>query len=144
MDIWLPFHHAGRDQVLHILTNVGQLQPPEYDGSSPNPSPLVETLARRVEGEWARVPGRHVQDLTADHLIPLAEVTKRFKELVFSDNDRNTVLDLVERVIPALEGRRDGGYDGPGEDVRDVVNELLEKLRSPTHSASRRSTFWLR
>ena len=131
MDIWLPFHHAGQDQVLRIFTNVGELPLPGYDGSNP---PFDKFLQKFVEDEWAGVPGRHAQDLAADRLTPLAEVTKGFGELMFTDNDRNSVLLVVEQVIPSLERRRDDGYDGPGEDIRGIINDLLENLRTPMQS----------
>jgi len=140
MDIWLPFHHEGRDRVLRILTTVGELLPPEYDGSS-RPS-FDKPLEKVVEDEWAGVPGRHPRDLTADRLEPLAEVTKQFKGLFFTESNRKAVLAAVERVIPSLERRRDDDYEGPGEDVRGIVDDLLEKLRTPMQSTSRRSTYW--
>ena len=143
MDIWLPFHHVGRDQVLHILTIVGELLLPRYDGYNP---PFNKFLEKCVEDEWAGVPGRPAQDLkglTADRLTPLAEVTKRLGGLVFTDNDRKAVLAVVERVVPSLVRRRDDGYDGPGEDIHDIVNDLLENLRLPMQSTSRRSTYWI-
>jgi len=137
MDIWLPFHHAGRHQVLHILTNVGELLLPGYDGTNP---PLDKFLEKVVEDEWARVPMRPAQDLTADRLTPLAEVTKRLGELVFTENDRKEVLAVVGRVIPSLERRRD---DGPGDDIRNIVDDLLVNLQLPMQSTSRRSTYWI-
>ena len=129
MSIWLPFCQEGPDHVLHILTNVGELSHREYDGFAP--SPLEKLLEKLVEDEWARVPGRVAKDLTADRLRPLAEVTRRFKELVFTESERRAVLSVVERVIPSLERRRGGGYEGPGEDIRGIVNDLLENLRVP-------------
>jgi len=140
MDIWLPFHHEGRDQVLRILTTVGELLPPEHDG--PNRPSFDKALEKVVEDEWAGVPGRLPMDLTADRLEPLAEVTKQFKELLFTESNRTAILAAVERVVPSLERRRDDGYEGPGEDVRGIVDDLLEKLRTPMRSTSRRSTFW--
>jgi len=140
MDIWLPFHHEGRDQVLRILTTVGELLPSENDG--PDRPSFDKPLEKVVEDEWARVPGRLPIDLTADRLEPLAEVTKQFKELFFTESDRRAVLAAVERVIPSLERRRDDSYEGPGEDVRGIVNDLLGKLRTSIQSTSRRSTFW--
>jgi hypothetical protein len=127
MDIWLPFHHEGRDQVLRILTTVGELLPPGHDGSN-GPS-LDKSLDKVVEDEWAGVPGRLPMDLTADRLEPLAEVTKQFKELFFTESNRKAVLAAVERVIPALEKRRDDGYEGPGEDVRGIVDDLLGTMK---------------
>jgi len=134
MDIWLPFHHEGRDRVLRILTTVGELLPLEYDGSN-RPS-FDKPLEKVVEDEWAGVPGRHPMDLTADRLEPLAEVTKQFKGLFFTESNRKAVLAAVERVIPSLERRRDDDYEGPGEDVRGIVDDLLEKLRTPMQSTS--------
>jgi len=136
MDIWLPFHRAGRDQVLHILTNVGELLLPRYDGSNP---PFDSFIGNLVADEWAGLPGRLLKDLTASRLEPLAEVTRRFKELLFTEIDRRAVLAVVEQVIPSLERRRDDGYDGPGEDIRGIVDDLRENLRTPM----RRSTYWI-
>jgi len=134
MDIWLPFRHEGPDHILCILSKIGGLPLLEYDGSNP---PLDEFLEKLVEDEWSGIPGRHVQDLTADRLRPLAEVTERFKELLFAESDRRAVLAVVEQVIPSLE-RQDGG---PGEDVRRTIDDLLKKLRS--QSTRRRSnTYW--
>jgi len=128
MDIWLPFRYAGRDQALHILTNVGELLLPASDSSNP---PLDKPLEKFVEDEWAGVSGRPLKDLTASRLEPLAEVTKRFKELTFTENDRKVVLGTVERVIPSLERRRDDGYHGPGEDICGLVDDLIGNLQTP-------------
>jgi hypothetical protein len=39
--------------------------------------------------EWAAVPGRLLEDLTADRLGPLAEVTEQFRNLfLFAEEDR--------------------------------------------------------
>jgi len=139
MVIWVPFHHGGRGQVLRILTTVGQLLPPECDGSN---HPLNKSLEKVLEGEWAGVPGCLLEDLTASRLEPLAEGTKRFKELFFTESNRKAVLATVERVIPSLERRRDDCYEGPGEDVRGIVDDLLETLWTPVQSTNRRSTYW--
>ena len=129
MDIWLPFRHKAPGLVLWIITRIGKLWAPEY-GSS-NPPPFGDFLEKLVETQWQEVPGRPVVDLTADNLGPLAEVTKRLKQLVFTEINRRAVLAVVEGVIPALERRRDDGYEGPGEDVCYIVGELLEILRVP-------------
>jgi len=134
MDIWLPFHHVGRDLVLHILIAVGELLPSGNDGS--DDSPPEKSLEKVVEDEWARVPGRLLVDLTADRLEPLAEVTQQFKELFFNEYERKAVLGAVERVIPSLERRRDDDYEGPGDDVRIIITDLLGKLRAPTRHRS--------
>jgi len=139
MEMWLPFSHEGPGHALHILTNVGGLLP-RSEPPSPN-----ESLEKRVEDEWAAVPGRSIQELSADQLRPLAEVTAKFQELTFDENDRKAVLAMVERVIPSLKERRDEGYPGPSEDVRGVVDGLLEKLRLPTSPLGGRrhgSTYW--
>ena len=129
MDVWLPFRHEGPRQVLHILFHVGGLSLPEYDDS--NLSPLDGFLGKLVVDEWARVPGRPLKDLTANHLEPLAEVTKRFREVLFTESKRRAALATVGRVIPSLEKRRDRGYEGPGEDVRSIIHDLLRILRVP-------------
>ena len=138
MDLWLPFRHDGPGQVLRILGRVGELLPPEYDGF--NPPPLDNLLAKLVEDEWVRVPGRPVKDLAADRLKPLVEVTKQLKELFLTERERRAILAAVEQVIQSLERRRDGGYEGPGGDTHGVVSALLEILRVPVQSTSRRST----
>ena len=127
MDIWLPLRHEGPHHVLRILTNVVDLPLLGRDGYNADKS-----LQKIVEDEWAAVPGRVVQDLTADRLIPLAEVTEQFKELLFTESERREVLDLVEQVIPSLERRREDGYNGPEDDIRGVFDDLLTKLRVPT------------
>jgi len=142
MEIWLPFRHEGPFHALRILANVGQLlSPPAYDGYDP---PLDRLFEKLVEDEWAIVPGRLPMNLTADRLEPLAEVTKQFKELLFTERDRRAVLTVVEQVIPSLEKRRDDGYEGPGEDIRRTVYDVLRKLREPTRSSRHRSktTCW--
>jgi len=139
LDIWLPFHHEGLDRVLRILTTVGELLTPGCDSSK---HPLDKFFEKLVEDEWARVPGRPVQDLTADRLKPLAEVTEQLKEHVFTESDRRAILGVVEQVIPSLEKRRDDGYEGPGEDICGVVDNLLGVLRSPVRSTRRRPTNW--
>ena len=138
MDIWLPFRHEGPDQVIRILTSVGEIPFPESDG----PYPTLDTfLVKIVEEEWARVPGRPAMNLSPDLLGPLAEVTTQLKELLFTDSDRREVLAAVARVIPSLERRRDDDYGGPGEDIRGIIEGLLDVLRM-SQSASRRSTYW--
>jgi len=141
MDIWLPFRREGSDYTLSILRNVGELPiPAEYDGSNP---PLDRYLEKLVEDEWEGVPGRHVMNLTADQLKPLAEVTEWFKEILFTEKDRRVVLAAVEQVIPHLEKRREDGYGGPGEDIRRIIDDLLGKLRLPIQSNSRKPSYWL-
>jgi len=83
-------------------------------------------------------------DPTADLLKPLAEVMKQFRELsFFSEGGRKGVLGTrVEQVILSLEKRRDDGYDGPGDDIRRVINDLRQILRVPIQSNSHRSTYW--
>ena len=139
MDIWLSLRHEGPDCVLRILITIGELLIPGSGGSE---APLDRSLEKLVGEEWARVPGRPVQDVTADRLKPLAEITEQFKELLFTEDDRRVVLGVVEQVIPSLERRREDGYNGPGDDIRDIVNDLLDVLRSPVQSTKRRSTRW--
>ena len=136
MDIWLLLHHEGPDHVLHILTAVGELV---VTGSNP---PSDRPLEKLIEDEWARVSGRLVTDLTGDKLKSLAEVTKQLKELSFTESDRTAVLGVVENVIPSLEKRREDGYNGPGEDIRGIVNDLLGILRTSIQSTSRRPAYW--
>lgn len=137
-DIWLPFRHEGTYQVIRILASVGEIPFPE--GYDPNSS-LDKFLVQVLEDEWVRVPGRPAMDLSADLLEPLAEVTTQLKELLFNENDRRAVLAVVEQVIPSLERRLDGGYEGPGKDIRGIVEGLIEVLRGPTRTTSRRSTY---
>ena len=139
VDIWMSFRHEGPNQVLRILTRVCELPPLEYGG--PDPLLFDRFLGKLVEGEWARVPGRPVKDLTADRLEPLAEVTKRFKELLFTESERGAVLAAVERVLQSLEQRRDGGYEGPGEDIHGIIDPLLGVLRVPVQPTGRRFIF---
>ena len=131
-DIWLPFHREEPGHVQSILIVVGELIGPRSEGSKP---PLDESLKKLVEDEWARVPGRLVQDLTVDLLAPLAEITVRLQELLFTQSDKMAVLAVVEQVIPSLERRRDGGYEGPGEDIRNTIDQFIEALRSTRPSS---------
>ena len=136
MDIWLPFRYEGPEYILRIMANVGQFCHSDFDTISSEAS-----LERRVEDEWAGVPGRPVEYLTSDRLEPLVEVTKQLKELSFDENDRRAVLNMVERVIPSLEKRCD--YTGPGDDVCKMVNDLIEDLRlSPTLPRRRSTSHW--
>ena len=141
MDLWLPLRHEGPEHALRIFANVGELTPLRWD--SINPPPLDEYLQKRVEDEWAMVPGRPTHLLTADRLRPLKEVTEQFQELLFDDDHLAAALSSVDGVIPRLEQRRDNGYGGPGQDVRGIVDDLLEKLQTPPPPTSRRrSTYW--
>jgi hypothetical protein len=72
-----------------------------------------------------------VNDLTADRLKPLAEVTKQFKELLFDGDYRRAALAAVQQVIPGLAQRRDNGYQGPGEDVCKIADDLVAELQLP-------------
>jgi len=138
MDIWIPLHREGPDCALRILTNVGELLLPKGDNFK-----LDKSLEKVVEDEWAAVPGRHPKDLTADRLEPLAEVTMQFKTLsFFTESSRKAVLAVVDRVIPSLEMRRDGGYRGLEEDVRNIVDQVLRIIFEPIQPNSRKSTFW--
>ena len=139
MDIWLLPRHEGQDCVLRILNTVGELSIPGFDGSR---APLDRPLEKLVEDEWARIPGRHLQYVTADRLKSLAEITEQFKELLLTESEVGLVIDAVEKVIPSLEKRRDDNYDGPGDDIRGIVNDLLGVLRSPMQSTKRRPTLW--
>ena len=129
MGIWLPFRHVGPGQTTRILTRVGGLPSVRYDGS-----PLDSMLEQLVANEWAGVPGRPLVDLTADRLGPLVEITTQFRELLFTETDRTAVLAVVEQVIPALGRRRDDSYEGPEEDIRDMVSTLIGILRVSTQS----------
>ena len=135
MDIWLPLHREGPRHALQILTNVGELRHGDFD--------VDKSLEKVLEDEWAAVPGRPPMELTADLLEPLAEVTKQFRELtLFTEGGRKGVLGRVEQVISSLEKRRDDGYDGPGDNIRRIINDLRQTLRVPIQSNSRRSTYW--
>ena len=144
MDIWLPLRHESPGHVQRILITVGELIIPGSEESKPPPDAPLEKL---LEEEWARVPGRLVQDLAADRLRPLAEATAQFKRQLPADRDRDrrAILSVVEKVVSSLEKRRDEGYDGPGEDVCEIINELIEvlALRSPAaRSNTSGSAFW--
>ena len=139
MEIWLHLHREGPVHALRILTNVGELLLPRSGDSN-----VDKSLEKALEEEWAAVPGRPLTELTVGLLGPLAEVTKRFKELsFFSESDRRVVLGSVELVIPRLEERREGGYSGPENDIRGIIDDLLAILREPVQSSSRRITgYW--
>ena len=136
MGIWLPLHREGPAQALHILTRVGELLLPRQDNY--NADKLLEKV---LEEEWAAVPGRLPTELTVDMLKPLAEVTEKFTELHFTENDRRAVLAVVEQVIPSLERRREGNDGGPENDIRDIIDSLLRVLRQPIQSSRRRLTY---
>ena len=133
MNILLSFRHEGPDEVFRILTRIGGLPPPQYDGS-----PVDEFLEKLVEGEWAAFPGRPVEDLAADRLVSLAEVTTQLKELLFTESGRKATLAMVEQVIPLLKKRREDGYEGPGKDIHDIIEPLLDILRGPVPPTNRR------
>ena len=139
MDIWLPLRHEGPDHVLRIFSRVSDIPLPDYDGSNP---PLDNFLEKLVEVEWAGVPGRPTTDLAPDRLEPLVEVTARSRELLFSDIGRRAVLAVVEQVIPALERRRDDGYEGPGVDMYGIVDTLQGVLRTPASTIRRPGYNW--
>ena len=126
MGIWLSLRNEGPELTLRTIANVGELSPPRWDGHSSHS--FDEFLQQVVVDEWAAVPGRQVPDLTADRLKPLAEVTERLTELLFDDSYRRAVITTVEQVLPGLEMRREEGYEGPRDDVRDIINDLLAKL----------------
>jgi hypothetical protein len=138
MDIWLPLQHEGPGYVLRILVNVGELLLPRSGGYE-----LDKPLEQVVEDEWAAVPGRHPTDLTPERLEPLAEVTMQFTTLsFFTERSRKAVRAAVDQVIPSLERRREDSYGGPGEDVRQIIDQLLRILCEPIQSSSRRSALW--
>ena len=130
MDIWLSLRREGPEHTTRIVANVGELSAARRENYFFTTDNLLRTL---IVDEWAAVPGpgRQVHDLTADRLKPLVEITEGFKELLFDDRCRKGVIATVEQVIPALELRRDDGYMGPEDDVRDIINNLLAKLRIP-------------
>ena len=83
-------------------------------------------------------------ELTFDLLEPLVEVTKQLRWFFFfTESDRRAVLAEVEQVIPRLEQRRDGNCSDLGNDVRHIIDTLLEVLREPVQSTTRRSTYWI-
>ena len=130
MDIWLPLRHEGMEETLHILENVGELPPSVPRGR--NLLSFDKLLERLVMDEWRRVPGRHVQDLTADRLKPLVEVTEQFKELLFDTDSQGRVLTEIREVIQRLKHRRDGDGDGPGGDeLCEIVGNLVADQRAP-------------
>ena len=141
MNTWFPLRHEGPHQAVGILARVSEVTFLEHDGFNP---PLDKSLVKVVEDEWARVPRRPLRELTTDLLEPFVEVTTQLRELLFTEIDRRAVLAAVETVIPALERRRDEGYEGPGEGVREAVDGLVEVLQEPIQSASRRSTYLIR
>ena len=129
MDIWLPLHREGPMHALRILINVGELRRGDLD--------VDKSLEKVLEDEWAAVPGRPPMELTADLLEPLAEVTKQFRELsFFTEGSRKAVLGRVEQVISFLERRRDDDYNGPRNDIRRIIDNLLAVLRGPMQSSS--------
>ena len=130
MHIWLHPRHNGPDHTVRIIGNIsGGVSFAEWGDR--NPSLFDDFLRRLLVDEWAAVPARHVPNLTADQLRSLAETTKEFQESLPDEDYRRSVLAEVEKVIPGLERRQDGGYEGPGEDVRDIVNDLVAKLQPP-------------
>ena len=139
MDIWLPLRREGPHQTIRILVRIGQLQPP---GDGGHGFPLTNFMVEIVGDEWTRVPGRPTKDLSIEQLVPLAEVTRQLKMLLFTESDRQAVLTRVEQVIPSLEKRRDDSYEGPSEKVRGMFNNLIDDLQVPSVSTSRKSTFW--
>ena len=142
MEIWLPLYHDGPVRVLGILITVGELMVPGSEGS--RPSPLDKPLEKFIVDEWAGVPGRCVWDLTADRLRPLAEATAQFKRQLPADrdSDRRAILGEVEKVVERLERRRDEGYEGPGNDVCEIIDELLGVLRLPAASTRPKPGHW--
>ncbi|KAF9782718.1 hypothetical protein BJ322DRAFT_1072189 [Thelephora terrestris] len=127
METWLRLRHEGQRHALHILDNIGGLLLPRRDGYSA--SSFDDLLQKLVVDEWTAVPGRQVQDLSADRLRPLVEVTERFKELLFNDTYRKAALSAVQGAMQDLERRSEDGC--PGEGVRGMVNDLLAQLRLP-------------
>jgi len=124
MDIWLSFRREAPDLFIRILARVGELPLSEYGGSH-----LDEWLERLVEKEWAAVPGRPLVDLTANRLRPLIEITTQLNEVLFTEGGRRAALAVVEQVIPGLEKRREDGYEGPEEDMCNMVETLTVILR---------------
>lgn len=107
--------------------------PEDYSHNLP-PNNLAVKI---VEDGWVRVPGRQANDLSADPLGPLVDVTTQLNKLSFTESDRQAILAVVEQAIPSLGKRRDDGYEGPGEDVCDMFNGLVDTLRVPAASTSR-------
>lgn len=139
MDIWLPLRNEGPHQTIRILVKISRIQPL---GGNSHDLPLDNAMVKIVGDEWTRVPGRPTRDLSIEQLKPLAEVTTQLKTLLFTEGDRQAVLTRVEQVVPSLEKRSDGGYNGPCKEVREMFNNLIDVLQVPSVSTSRRSTFW--
>ena len=119
MGIWLDLRDAGREDTLHILKNVGNLQFLAWDSRT---SPFDEFLQTGVVREWENIPGRpNVRNLTADQLHPLMEVTKQFVRS-FGDIYRTRVLLTInESVVPALDRQ----LNGSSEVFRGIVDDFL-------------------
>ena len=127
MGIWLSLRDEGMRHALRILANVGGLPLPMLDDL--NPLSFDRVLQRMVLEEWERVPKRHACDLTADRLKPLVEVTEQFKELLFDRDDQRAVLAKISEVAQHFVPPDGDSYDGPGGDVRGIVDDLVAKLQ---------------
>jgi len=135
MRFWLPLRPNGPDHTVHIIGNIsGGVSFAEWDDG--DLSLFDDSLRQLLVDEWAAVPARRVPDLAADRLKQLAETTKEFKEVLPDEEYRRSVLAEVEKVIPGLERRQDGGYEGPGQDVREIVNDLVARLQPPPQPRS--------
>jgi len=121
MDVWLSFRRERPDWVLWIVARIGGLPPPNKDDFN---HPLEEFLGILVEKEWLRVPGLSVEDLAADRLAPLVEVTIQLRG-IFTEGGRAAVLAAVMQVTPSL-GRR---QDGLGEGIPGTVEVLQQMLQ---------------
>ena len=102
---------------------------------------LLEAFGKTGEDEWVRVPGRSALCFTSDRLKSLAEVTGQFRESLLSESGSGVTLGVVEQVTPSLEKRCDDDYDGPGEDVCAIVNDLVRVLQVPMELARNRTTY---
>ena len=49
---------------------------------------------------------------------------QKLKELSSTENDWRAAFGVVEKVIPSLGSRCEDSYNGPGEDIYGIIDEL--------------------